>query len=85
MTRRRHRFRRWLAAALIVAVLVSAGAIGLWQLTWMAPAWWAPLDPSDEQTAQLAERVEYRLAEGARSGSASTSRPTPERATWLPT
>jgi hypothetical protein len=65
MTRRRHRFRRWLAAALIVAVLVSAGAIGLWQLTWMAPAWWAPLDPSDEQTAQLAERVEYRLAEEA--------------------
>jgi hypothetical protein len=65
MPRRRHRFRRWLAAALIVAVLASAAAIGLWQLTWMAPAWWAPLDPGDEQTAQLAERVEYRLAEEA--------------------
>jgi hypothetical protein len=65
MTRRRHRFRRWLAAALIVAVLVSAGAVGLWQLTWMAPTWWAPLDPGDEQIARLAERVEYRLAEEA--------------------
>ena len=65
MTRRRHRLRRWLAAALIVAVLVSAGGVGLWRLTWMAPTWWAPLDPGDEQTAQLAERVEYRLAEEA--------------------
>jgi hypothetical protein len=65
MTRRRHRFRRWLAAALIVAVIVSAGAVGLWRLTWMAPSWWSPVDPDDQQTAQLAERVEYRLAEEA--------------------
>lgn len=65
MTRRRHRFQRWLAAALIVAVVVSAGAVGLWRLTWMAPAWWAPLDPDDQQTARLAERIEYRLAEEA--------------------
>ena len=63
MTRRR--IGKWLAAALIVAVLVATGAVGLWQLTWMAPGWWAPLDPGDEQTAQLAERVEYRLAEEA--------------------
>jgi hypothetical protein len=65
MTRRRHRFRRWLAAALIVVVVVTAGAVGLWRLTWMAPSWWAPLDPDDQQTARLAERVEYRLAEEA--------------------
>jgi hypothetical protein len=65
MTRRWRRIGRWLAATLIVAVLVSAAAVGLWRLTWMAPGWWAPLDPGDEQTAQLAERVEYRLAEEA--------------------
>jgi hypothetical protein len=65
MTHRRRRLRIWLAAALIVAVTVSAGAVGLWRLTWMAPAWWAPLDPGDQQTARLAERVEYRLAEEA--------------------
>ena len=65
MTRRLRLLRGWPAAALIVAVLVSAGAAGLWRLTWMAPGWWAPLDPDDQQTARLAERVEYRLAEEA--------------------
>jgi hypothetical protein len=54
-----------LLAALIAVVLVSAGALGLWRLTWMAPPWWSPLDPHDGQTAALAERVEYRLAEEA--------------------
>ncbi|MHC4786327.1 MAG: hypothetical protein ACYTE6_10210 [Planctomycetota bacterium] len=64
MTRRRRRLLRvWLPAALIPVVLLSAGALGLWRLTSMAPAWWSPPDPDDEQTTQLAERVEYRLAE----------------------
>jgi hypothetical protein len=55
----------WLPAVLIPVVLLSAGALGLWRLAGMAPAWWSPPDPEDEQTTQLAERVEYRLAEEA--------------------
>ncbi|MHC4990443.1 MAG: hypothetical protein ACYTGC_05630 [Planctomycetota bacterium] len=65
MTRRLRLLGKWLAAVLIVAVVITAGAVGLWRLTWMAPSWWAPLDPQDQQTARLAERVEYRLAEEA--------------------
>jgi hypothetical protein len=63
--RRLRLLRRWLAAVLIVAALVSAGALGVWRLTWMAPAWWAPADPDDAQTSALAERVEYRVIEEA--------------------
>jgi hypothetical protein len=46
-------------------VLLAAGAIVLWRLTWMAPAWWSPIETDVETTAALAERVEYRLAEEA--------------------
>ncbi|MHC4219202.1 MAG: hypothetical protein ACYSU7_12190 [Planctomycetota bacterium] len=64
-----HRPRRLLWTALITAltlvVLLAAGAVGLWRLTWMAPAWWSPVETDDETTAALAERVEYRLAEEA--------------------
>jgi hypothetical protein len=62
-------------AAPVVVVLLAAGAFAVWRLSWMAPAWWAPVDPGDAQTAQLAERVEYRLVEEAHK-----DRPEPD--TW---
>jgi hypothetical protein len=63
--RRRRTMRTVLLALLAVVVLVAAGAFALWRLTWMAPAWWSPVDPANEQTAELAQRVEYRLVEEA--------------------
>ncbi len=55
------RARGWLIGCL----LILAGALVLWRLTWMAPAWWAPPDPRNEQTVALAERLEQRVLEVA--------------------
>jgi hypothetical protein len=63
--RRRRLLRTALLALPVVVVLLAAGGFALWRLTWMAPAWWSPVDPADEQTAELAQRVEYRLVEEA--------------------
>ena len=57
--------RPWPAIAAVVVVLVIAGVLGLWRLTWQAPTWWAEPDSDHEQTIVLADRVEYRLAEEA--------------------
>jgi hypothetical protein len=68
MARQPRRFRPLrvgLFVALVLVILLTAGMLGLWRLTYMAPAWWSPPDPDDRQTEALAERVEYRLAEEA--------------------
>ncbi len=60
------RRRRVLVASVLFAVtLASAGGVALWRLAWMAPAWWSDVAPDHRQTAALADRVEYRLAEEA--------------------
>ena len=58
--------QRWLPIGVLVpfGLLLAAGA-GVWRMTWQVPAWWSPSDPDRAETAQLAERVEYRLAEEA--------------------
>ncbi len=58
--------QRWAPIILLVPLgLLLAGVAGAWRMTWQAPQWWSPPDPSREQTVLLAERVEYRLAEEA--------------------
>jgi hypothetical protein len=55
------RARGWLIGCL----LIVAGGLVVWRLTWMAPRWWAPPDPRNEQIVALAERVEQRVLEVA--------------------
>ena len=47
-----------------LGLLLAGGAVA-WRLTLQPPSWYTPPDPQDRQTARLAERVEYRLAEEA--------------------
>jgi hypothetical protein len=66
-TKHRRRFRPLvvLAAAGLLGVLGMAGAVTVWQMTWLEPAWWPNDVVDDERTEALADRVEYRLAEEA--------------------
>ena len=54
--------RRILVTLLLVTLVV---ALTLWRMTWMAPGWWAPPDPTDERAAALADGFEYGLIEQA--------------------
>ena len=54
--------RRILVTLLLVTLVV---AVTLWRMTWMAPGWWAPPDPTDERAAALADGFEYGLIEQA--------------------
>ena len=51
--------------AVVLVVLVTAGGVTAWRLTWLKPAWWPADVAIQEQTEALADRVEYRLAEEA--------------------
>ncbi len=51
--------------ATVVVVVVIAGGVTAWRLTWLEPAWWPEDVAVNEQTDALADRVEYRLAEEA--------------------
>ena len=57
--------RRRFGIALITSTLVLIGGLFLWRLTWVTPAWWAPVDPDDAGATALADRVEFRIAEEA--------------------
>lgn len=65
--------RKAAAVLLILAALVAGAAGFLRHRAHQAPAWWSPPDPRLDETARLAERVEYRMAEVA-----STVRPEAE-------
>lgn len=45
--------------------LVVGGAIAVWQMTRIAPAWYAPPPVADPAIIELADRVEYRLVQEA--------------------
>ncbi len=55
------RARGWLIGCL----LILSGGLVVWRLTWMAPRWWAPPDPRNEQIIALAQRVEQSVLEVA--------------------
>lgn len=64
---RRRRRRRFILLALLeaVAIAIVIAALVLWRLTWTAPDWYAPPNPSDQAIINLADTVEYRLVEEA--------------------
>ena len=67
-TEQRRRFRPLVilaTVAVVLVVLVTAGGVTAWRLTWLEPAWWPADVAANEQTEALADRVEYRLAEEA--------------------
>lgn len=50
---------------LAVVVLVTAAAVVVWRMSWLAPTWWAPPDASDPRVTDAAQRIEYSLIEQA--------------------
>ncbi|MEE9129804.1 MAG: hypothetical protein V3T84_07270 [Phycisphaerales bacterium] len=51
--------------SLAVVVLVTAAAVVVWQLSLLAPTWWAPPDASDPRVTEAAQQIEYSLIEQA--------------------
>ena len=51
--------------SLAVVVLVTAAAVVMWRMSWLAPTWWAPPDASDPRVAEAAQQIEYSLIEQA--------------------
>jgi hypothetical protein len=49
--------------AMVLVVVMIAGGVTVWRLTWLQPVWWPQEVADNEQTRALADRVEYRLAE----------------------
>ncbi len=49
--------------ATVLVVVVIAGGVTAWRLTWLKPVWWPEDVVANEQTDALADRVEFRLAE----------------------
>jgi hypothetical protein len=61
--RRRGRRRRILGSLLVLCMIFIGGAAWVWSRARLAPTWYVPPDPADEQVAELAERVEYGVVE----------------------
>lgn len=55
--------KRILIAFLVLAVIVVAGGAWLWRQSRVAPAWYAPPDPTNQEVVALAEKVEYGIVE----------------------
>src|SRR5574342_146169 len=74
---RRVILRALAAVSLCVLVLLVVGGLVLYRLTSAAPAWWAPVDPSDPAAADSARAVENTV-----STLSHKARPPGEPATW---
>ncbi len=51
--------------SLTVLALVTAAAVVVWRMSWLAPTWWAPPDAADPRVAEAAQQIEYSLIEQA--------------------